>query len=179
VPQASASNSAFLLPTQVASSARSIFARRHFGKHLAFFFLNVMVDVLAKHGDLGVVQLVVRCHRSDLGDEVLRRSVFHRGFVEQVGLDLQLRGRPGRRSLPRSSRARSASRRFLPAECPTLSAVRVGFGELFVLLEELFDLRVVALQERGGVGLGCCCRWQRAFLAAVLAVAMFILLGSW
>ena len=53
-------------------------------KQLAFLFLDVVVDVLAEHLDLRVVQLVGRIHRLDLLDEVLRRRVLDLGLVEQV-----------------------------------------------------------------------------------------------
>jgi hypothetical protein len=73
---------------------------------LSCLFLGVVLDLLAEHLDLGVVEILVRRHRPDLGDQVLRGGVLDVGLVHERIVDARRRARPGRRSPPRSSRAR-------------------------------------------------------------------------
>src|SRR5262249_54972479 len=63
----------------------------HFGladlaEHLAFFFVDMMIDILAEHGHFGVEELVARTHSFELADKVFMGSMFDLGFVHDVRL---------------------------------------------------------------------------------------------
>ena len=95
-----------------------------FGDVLAFFLFDVVVDVLAEHRHLGVVELVVGpwpgSARSGPSPTRARPRPRPSGRRRR-----RLRARPDRRSLPRSSRAPSAccrSVRPAPGSGPSASA---------------------------------------------------------
>ena len=55
------------------------------GKEFAFFFLDVMRDLLAQHRHFGIVKRHSGLHRFDLGDQNLGASMLNRRFVEKIG----------------------------------------------------------------------------------------------
>ncbi len=56
----------------------------HLREHLACLCLDVVVDVLAQHFHIGVLQWIVWRAGLDLGNQILRAGVFDLGFVDQV-----------------------------------------------------------------------------------------------